>query len=268
MIFIMLTREQSSLARKINYLTDNRFVSGYIVEYDIKQANINMLYKYNIIDNDKYNYLSSIPKMNREIIIGNMIKDDKDVYKAIQDGIKESKLKLFETNNIQEYEVIRIANDAVYVNRIGGLKCTNFGNIEFVSKTISTCFLKLINILFFINFGEEITVDIKGLGTDYSIHEPLISIIVNIIMQLQYDGVKRALKTANDFIDDYIQRKLDVEYYRELNPFASYKVIGSEFAIYSLDKLTNDIDISYNLFILRELISILYEIYMSIYKRY
>ena len=263
----MLSKEQATLAKQNNYIIGSRFVSGNIVEYDIKQANINMLYKYNVIDIDRYIYLSNLPKINREIIVGNMIKSNKDLYKIIQNGIKEAKLALFDNNSINEYEVIRIASDAVYVNRMVNLKVTKFDNVEFVIKSVSDCFLKLNNLLFFISFKDNINVDIKGLGDDYSIHEPLISIIVNIINELQYAGVKQAMKTLESFIGDYLNRRLDVSYYRELSPGGNYRVIGGEFFISNLPYLSKEIDIGYNLYILRELASILYEIYVSYYRK-
>lgn len=262
----MLTREQASLARQNNYVIDQRFISGNIIEYDIKQANINILYKYGIIDGKKYNYLKNLPKDNREVIVGNMIRSDKEIYKTINTGIKEAKLKLFDTNSINEYEVIRIANDAVYVNRVGNLKVTKFDNIEFVPKSVSNCFLKLNQLLFFIEFKNNINVDIKGLGKDYEIHEPFISIIVNIVNELYCVGVKQAMVSLNNFIDDYINRKLDVKYYRELTPDGNFRIMGGEFFITNPPYLYKEIDIGYNLFILRELSSILYEIYTSNYR--
>lgn len=263
----MLTREQSSLAKQLNYLIDTRYVAGNIIEYDIRQANINMLYKYGAINENRYNYLKNLPKINREIIIGNMEKNDKEVYKTIQNGIKAAKCSLFDANNIKEYEVVRIANDAVFVNRVGGLKTTKFDMIEFVPKSVSNCFLNLKGILFFMNIGKQINVDIKGLGDDYSVHEPLISIIVNIISTLQYDGIKPAMINLENFIDDYLNRRLDVSYYRELTSGGLYRVIGGEFFVSNLPQLTDEIDIGYNLYLLRELSSVLYEIYMSLYRK-
>jgi len=263
----MLNNYQLSLAKQTNYIIDKRFVSGNIIEYDIKQANINILYRYNVIDNQTYNYLCNLPKINREVIVGNMIKSDKDIFKTIQKGIKEAKVALFDSNSIKEYEVIRIANDAVYVNRVGGLKVTKFDNIEFVPKSISSCFLKLTNLLFFIDLNnQDINVDIKGLGDNYDIHEPLISVIVNIVATLHLDGVKSAMVSLNNFIDDYINKRLSVEYYRELSPLGKYRIIGGEFYISNLPNLTEEIDIGYNFYILRELASILFEIYTSNYR--
>ena len=263
----MLNREQSSLARQNNYIINQRFVSGNIVEYDIKQANINILYKYGVIDAGKYNYLKNLPKEAREVIVGKMIGEDKEVYKIINKGIKEAKVQLFDSNSINEYEVIRIANDAVYINRMGELKYTKFDNIEFVIKSTSNCFLKLHQLLFFIEFKNNINVDIKGLGDNYEMHEPIISIIVNIINELYCVGVIQAMGSLNNFIDDYINRKLDVSYYRELAPDGMWRVIGGEFYITNLPYLQDEIDIGYNLFILRELASILYEIYTNNYRK-
>ena len=262
-----MNRELVSLAKENNYICPDRFASGQIIEYDIQQANINILFRYGVIDKDYYIYLQNIPKINREIIVGNMIREDKKIYNIINKGIKEYKVKLFESNDIKSYEVIRIANDAVYVNRIGGLNNLEFDNIRFVPKTISTCYLKLYNILFFINLNNPINVDIKGLGDNYDIHEPIISIIVNIINELQYAGIKTALQTLNNFIDDYINRRLDVSYYRELNPQAQFRVIGGQFFLSTINNLLPEIDIGYNLSILRELFSILSEIYTSNYRK-
>ena len=264
-----MSRELLSLACNNNYLTQFRYLAGNIIEYDIKQANINMLYKYGLINQNRYEYLSSLPKYNREVIVGKMIRENKEYYKAINNGIKEAKKLLFNSNNIQEFEVVRIANDAVYVNRMNNLNFTKFDNIEFVQKSVSTNYLNLNKILFFINFNSQngISVDVKGLGDDYNIHEPMISIIVNIISSLQFDSIKNTMIMLDNFIDDYLNLKLDVGYYRELNSDAMYRVIGGKFSIYNLGEISKDIDINYNLYILRELSSIIYEIYTGIYRK-
>ena len=263
----MLSRELSSLAKKITYLCPDRYLSGQIIEYDIKQANITMLYKYGVIDKKYYNYLRNVPKIQREIIIGKKIEADKNIYNTIQKGIKDAKCQLFDINNIKEYEVVRIANDAVYVNRVNGLQYTIFDDIEFVPKSTYTCYLKLNDILFFISFGENINVDIKGLGENYDIHQPLISIIVNIINELYYIDIITAMRSLSNFIDDYQNRRLGVEYYREMNSIGLYRVIGNEFFISNLNSISKEIDINYNLYLLRELSSILYEIYTSTYRK-
>ena len=264
----MLSRELTSFARQINYLCPERYVSGRITEYDIKQANINILLRSETIDRTEYDYLQSIPKQQREIIIGKKIKEDKSIDKVIKKGISDCKVALFDTNNIRSYEVIRIANDAVYINRVNPLNITKFDNVEFVPKSISNTYLKLRDLLFFINYeNNNINVDIKGLGTNYDIHQPIISLIVNIVYDLELNGVKSAISQLQNIIDDYINKRLGIEYYREFNVRASYHVINTPFYLSTLDYLRDEIDINYNLFMLRELLSILYENYTSNYRK-
>ena len=72
------------LAEAMSYITPLNYISGRIVEYDIASANINMLYKYNMIDINYYNYLKSLPKINREVEIGKLIRSDSNYYNIIK----------------------------------------------------------------------------------------------------------------------------------------------------------------------------------------
>ena len=121
---------------KQNYLHPSRYISGRIVEYDIKSANISTLRMQNIISEEDYIRLSNMPKINREIEIGLMIKNDKEVYNYIQKGIKSAKLALAKANSIDIESICRIANDAVYINSVSNLQRTKFGDyIEFKQKS-------------------------------------------------------------------------------------------------------------------------------------
>src|SRR5574344_900142 len=58
-------------AEKNTYIFDQQIISGSdIWEYDIKQANINMLYSYDVISYEEYSQLANSPKYVREIYIG------------------------------------------------------------------------------------------------------------------------------------------------------------------------------------------------------
>ena len=75
----MISKEAIEIASKMNYLTPSRYVSGRIIEYDLEKANISILYSKGMIDKDKYDLLYNSPKMFREIMIGNMIKDNREI---------------------------------------------------------------------------------------------------------------------------------------------------------------------------------------------
>ena len=81
----------SNLYSKMNYLTDSKYQSGVIREYDLSKANISALRTRGIIDNDTYTDLYNADKKYREIKIGLMIKNDKDSYQEIKKGIIDAK---------------------------------------------------------------------------------------------------------------------------------------------------------------------------------
>ena len=141
----------SNLYNKINYVTDRDVIlGGNIIEYDISKANINILRAFDQLDQDTYDkllYADQFDKMVREVYIGMQIKRETEAmglktnsmsrsktYNTIKDGIIEAKKRLFETNRLQDDEIIRIANDAVYVNRLNPLQYTSF-NVLISFKT-------------------------------------------------------------------------------------------------------------------------------------
>jgi hypothetical protein len=247
------------IARSREYFTPyQRYISGRIVEYDIKSANITMLKKYNIIDNGYYTYLSNLPKYNREVEIGLKIRESKEYYEAIQKGIIDSKLLLFQYNDIQEPEVIRIANDAVYINRSIDLKYTQFGDVLFRQKSISDVVLKIDTLIFFyFNRNNEMNIDVKGLGNNQIFHQKyMLSFIASVINLVEISSLNDAINFITDFYKEYISKALDIGFYRELNPMSMYKISGSNYCISNATNI-NDIDISFNASLIRELYSIL-----------
>jgi hypothetical protein len=86
----------------------------------------------------------------------------------------------------------------------------------------------------------------------------MLSIIVSIINTMEKSSVKDALALLNDIYKDYVNLRLDKGFYREFNSSSLYKYKDLDYGAYYIDNI-NDIDISYNLSILRELWSILIE---------
>lgn len=263
----------SDIAKNMNYLTPSRYISGRIIEYDLKAANISILRDKQIITQDRYEYLLNLPKINREIEIGLMEKDNYSIYEQLQNGIIEAKDNLIKFNKIDDDQIVRIANDAVYINSELNLKYTKFGDFtEFRIKSINNIFCKLNNLIIFCNFLDSgnINIDIKGLDKDNKVLELhkdyMISVIISTIALLERSGIQDAISYLSEICEKYIKRELPVEFYRELNKESSYRLIQmNSFAIFNIDMVSqadiNYIDISYNYNILRELWSILFEIY-------
>lgn len=261
------------LATKTSYFCDNRFIIGNIQEYDIRAANISMCREYGIIDDENYNYMLSINKQFREEFIGLQIKKEKEesdnssayeaslTYRTIYDGIKNAKIQLFTANNILPSEVVRIANDAVYVNRPNLLMYTKFGNfIEFKLKMIAHMAIKLMPslIIFFWTDNNGINIDVKGINDEAKLlHQNyMLSFIGSVLLTYERAGIMDAIHLIQDFYKDYINRNLDKEFYREFNGNSFYKIINSDYSLYEIDDISK-IDISYNANLITELWKIL-----------
>ena len=257
----------SSLWKEFNYVRNEKLIkSANIIEYDISRANITMLRKYGYLDDELYNYLSRLPKSDREEFIGKMIRDtDTDIYDIIRKGITEAKKQFFEQNQIQNDEVVRIANDAVYVNRPGPILNCQFDDVTFVPKHQYTTFLKLQNLLvfFYIGQNEFVDIDIIGMKEDTMVlhQEYLLSFIVQFLIQIERSPIDDVIGGFQEFYSDYLSLKLPVPYYREFNSQSYFKIKNSGWRLSYYDGDPKNLDIGYNVSILRDIYSALLELW-------
>lgn len=114
------------------------YITSIISEYDIRKCNISILYDTSHINKKEYDRISKMEKLERNVLIGNMMKEDKKIYDIIKDGQKKYTELLIKENNLSESNVYEINHDAVWV--IGRIcKKLKFGNnITFVRKQTYT----------------------------------------------------------------------------------------------------------------------------------
>jgi hypothetical protein len=261
-----LTNINISIIREFNYVTPIKYVSGRIVEYDIASANITMLRKYNVISEDEYQFLSKLPKHDREVKVGIMQRDNR-IYQIISEGIKKAKEELMILNNIDPNSIVRVANDAVYINSSIDLAFTEFGGVRFRPKSINSCLIQLNKLLVFCNCTNGIDIDIKGLSDDAQLlHvDYMLSFIGNIIYLMERVSLEEALKEVTLFYQDYVNLNLPIGYYRELNSYSGFRIalnsfVSSDYLVSNIDTV-KDVSIDYNLYIIRELWSIVLDKY-------
>ena len=206
-----------------------------------------------------------------------MIKNDIRIYKAIQDGIIEAKRLLFESNNILDHEVFAIRNDAVFF--IGNRTLNNtFGRYNFKVKNVynfamnTTTRNNKLQILY--NYdqisGNDI-IDIKGISDDNLIKHSdyILQFICSIFYGILNQPIENVISEYNDFYKKYINRELDIGYYREFDNESKYRIIQHGYAtnvflIESLDNSQkNNIDINCNLSLLRDIGFVLHDIYLK-----
>lgn len=248
--------EKTYWTAPIDYIT-----STYIREYDISKANINVLLSIGAIDEKMYNYFYNLPKHAREVMVGYLLKDRKEekLGREIIKQIREQRRLFFEANDIHDYEVLAIKNDAVYlIEKIPSV--TEFGNIEFKFKQAYTSFYKLdrkYNKEFYykLDIPNNIELlDIKGLNNKaYQQHAPyMIDFMKAVFSTVETVGVEEAIALIQQFSDSYLNRQLSIDYYRRFDSICGYDTIAHNSLgdMYNINYLTpNDfgiVEIGYN----------------------
>lgn len=261
----------AKLWERKQWVTDIPIIlNNNIYEYDIKAANVNMLYAYGIITEDAYyNYLNMDKKI-REVSIGLMQKNQKKqdgtntIGQMINDGIKECKRLLFEANNIDDANVVRVASDAVYVMSEYPCPVTtvmlNNHPIVFKVNGPYRSMLKLGNlVIFFALLENGYDVSVKGINDNLvHLHSDFLSFLCQIIDCMEHGDRDGTLRIYKDYYNAYIHRELPINHYREFNSSSSFRLINSTIGPRFIDQsMMNLIDISYNNYILRELYRII-----------
>lgn len=239
-------------------------ISSYIREYDIGKANINVLYKYGVLSKDQYEYYLYCPRDEREISIGKLQRSDYKITEVLQNGITEAKRQFFEINSIQDQEVLSIKNDAVFlINKIP--EVSKFDNIEFKNNNTYTSYYKLGTCEFYYYYNEMNNIeklDIKGIKEEKLIlhQDYFLEFLLTAFQTSQVGTVNETLELMNAFYDQYINLKLDKEYYREFTPSSQFRIKKmSTICNYMADDISSDnlsyINIGHNLNMMRQLMS-------------
>ena len=261
----------SKLYEKVNYTMNvDNLISHYIREYDIVKANINILYREGLLSKERYDYFYNLPKMEREVAIG-ILQRNENYSRALKNGIIRAKKEFFEANNIQDWQVLAIKNDAIYLIDIPAL-ITKIDNIEFKLKNIYTSFYHIDKYECYYYkdpMGSNEILDVKGISdSNLELHKNyFLEFLKTVFDMAQKEPVENILEFLKAFNENYMALNLDVEFYREFNAESLYalKQTLSDYNSYKsrcVDKsMKKHLDISYNTYIIRKL----YQIYSSIY---
>lgn len=266
-----MNSEQFLWQRK-NYTAPMPYLIAHsIYEYDIQKANISVLYALGIIDSAYYQRLYNADRMERQIEVGYLQRNNVGLADALAEGITEFRHKFFDANGLTELDILAIKNDAIFViDKIP--KVTQFGNVKFVQKNMYSSYIKLaksIEVYFQSNrVTEQIIITVKGISDEkLELHQNgIVEVIANVLFLVESGDVNSALTYLTEFYNDFIDRRLDINYYREFNSRSEY-VISANGEYYSIPNCNQSqvtsVNISCNLNILRELYKILSAIYFQ-----
>lgn len=269
----------TNLWKMTNYKTPIKyFVNTYIREYDLSKANINsLLYTGRITQEEHQKYLS-MDKQEREINIGLWIKKDRSIYKDIQNGIIEAKRRLVYANDINDYDIVSVKNDAMFI--VGKeLSQIEFPPFKFNMKNIYTVYLQIEELEIY--YGDSINrstgsintiIDVKGMSNEsLLLHQGgMLDLICDICYKLQRESIDDIMKWISEIYSEFVNKKLPKEYYRNFDSFSRYSINTFSRCV-SLGEISDDmigiIDINRNLLIIRDLMAIIADIYHSRVKK-
>ena len=236
----------------------------HITEYDMSKANINVLRAYGAITEEEYNKLYILPKIDREREIGMKIRANYQFQEYITEGVSWAKYMFLSMNNVDLDSIIRIANDAIYVDSLTPCMYTSFTKndwtLTFVPKHHFSTYMLLKDVLFFFgDTGSDYDIEIIGIKDEnLKYHEPFIMFLCKVVDTYYNGGKKMALRYINDFIYDYLHKNLDMGYYREFRSDSCWLLnmpgLGTYRTIIQPDN-PSQVNISYNYDILRSVYS-------------
>lgn len=261
------------ISDKDTYLAPVKYLIGRdIREWDISKANISILRYLGVIDNVKYTELYNADRMYRQVQVGLMQKDER-VSRALSNGFKQMRAMFCEANGIVDTDILSIKKDAIYlVDKIPPI--TSFsnqnGDVTFVSKHQYTSFFKLggLELYFYHDIRDVSILDVKGISDNVlELHKPyMLDFMSYIFKLLQRHMLEDAVDSIQGFYNDYISISLPIGYYRELDNRSLYKTnynIGGFTYVPMVHVIDDQIDISYNAGIVRELYSIVASLMIS-----
>lgn len=263
-----------SLWKSANYRSKHRYlIDTEIYEYDISKANISVLREANAITQETYDYLYAAPKQERSVTIGKLQGQDPKITEILKNGITNARKIFLEANNIDDSRILAIRNDAImYIGRPANVVAvTPYVSFRQSAKYSSFYHINTIDYLYYFDIITQYeNLDIKGLGDkSVSLHKDyMLDFLAELFYTAQIQGVDNAINLLQMFRGNYINKSLDINYYRELNPssrfkLADFSITSTIYADYLIDHDKKYLDISFNDMILRELVKIYTSAYMN-----
>lgn len=224
-------------------------LKSIIREYDMKEAGFNLIKEYGLLKQSKIKYLEeNFTKQERTIEIGKLQCDNGIFTRNLMDAFKKARLIFCEQNELENEDILSVKKDAIFVIK---KPCRNLKvgkNIEFSMKNRYSSYCCLNKIEFYYSVWTD-SFDIKGAADK---EHPLLKHICSIIKLNEKASNKELIfRSLQKLRLEYLERKLPIEFYREINPNKAFRLKDS-YTKYLLyldeidDELLDKIDISYN----------------------
>ena len=264
-----MQKTDENLWKKHSYLNTAKPIlyNTIITEYDMVDAGFSIIKKYELLPKDIITRIDSLPtKKQKNIFIGKLFHTHSELSTGLMSGFIESRKAFFKLNDIRSESVLSIKKDAVFlINK--SIKTTIIDEwIRFIPKHSYNSFVyfNLNSVEVYMN---SLSGDVAIKGLDSTIverhREFFIKFLVDLIVVLQDSNKDTTFNFLQSFLDDYLRGKLHIEYYREFNELALFRIENlknKQGNVYvdnqqiPIGDLKDIMDISYNHALLREII--------------
>lgn len=215
-----------------------------IIEWDIKSANTSLMSYYNLQPEELIQKLVVMPKSQREITVGKLMRKDKEFAKALEESFNKIVEEFIEANNLTWDDIVSVKKDAVFVKN-HAIQHQTFGTVNFIPKNSYKHVLLLPRYEIYISDNKT---DVKGIPDEkLPLHQSGILDFINTSLDIA-DNFITLHKYFKEYATAYKKKELDFDHYREFNPDSLYR-IGGEFPMLAEEMIEDDIewlDISYN----------------------
>jgi hypothetical protein len=253
----------SELWKKTLYTKNVRWIIHEIFEYDIAKANISILKSNGIISPTEYNMYAEMPKLQRQIAIGNLQKNPA-FAKCISNGFERARRNIFEANNLDDDDIVSIRKDAFYVMK--KLDVVDFGDIHFTLRNKFSIMLKCVglDIYFFYNdITDDMYCEVKGISDDkLQYHQALLSFIGAWLKMALTGSIDTAILDILQFMNKYEKYLVPIECYREFNNASMFR-FGQFGCFDTIPTDPTQLNINYNREVLRDIFQTISEIKYS-----
>ena len=242
----------TNLYEKHNYTNKEiKFlVNTNIREYDMKAGGFSILKKKGCLSQSEIRYLESCPKLERNIYLGNKLKENKELVKIQMDGFKEARKLFFEANDLKEDSILSIKKDAIFIIK-------DIPKVTEIDDCINFRLANKYNSYYYLNENELYyttktnNIDLKGISDlKLELHKDYFLKDLSIIFSLaEKNNNAYLLKYLKKYRSKYLNGELDINCYRELNRESMFrlkqKLADNDVLIDNIDNI-DDIETSYN----------------------
>lgn len=217
-----LYTKDTYLNKSIEYLCNEE-----IYEYDISSAGYNISMYYNLLPQEMVDKLANMEdKHKRHVAIGIYQRGNKEYRDNLKQKFVETRKMFFEANELRDEDILSIKKDAIFTFKPCNI--TQFENINFSLKNFYTSYYYLSKYEFY--YSKD-TLDIKGISDVHLLRHKdyMLDFLHELFKSMELSTkIKRSIKYLMEFRDYYVNKDLDVGYYRELNDKSLFLTMDSD----------------------------------------